>query len=276
MIIGIAGRGDRQEVRKGVDKLLTMLKAREAEYLVEEGLAISPDPNRAERAELVERADILMVIGGDGTLLGLLREYPKAWDKPIIGVKTKGSLGFLMEIDLNEAISAIDSLLNGSFVIEFRDGLKVTDDDGRTWYLLNEIIVRGEHPGKALKASIKLSAHLHEVYRGSCDGILVASPTGSTAYSLSLGGPVLDPSLEAMLVMVLSPLNLSQRPLIVPLNYEVEIRVHRRKAILVGDGEILGSISEGGAVKVERGKRARFIRLKEDFYMRLRERLSWC
>lgn len=239
------------EAARGVEKWLT-----------ERGLTVLVDPFAASwldregrsRAEIAQAADLMVVLGGDGTLLAVAREMGTR-PVPVLGVNL-GHLGFLAEVAPEEQYDALERVLRGEMQTVERMRLEArAERDGREigrFLAINDaVITRGE-----LSRMIDLETLTDDVpvttYHG--DGLIVATPTGSTAYSLSAGGPILVPGFDAFLLTPICPHTLGQRPLVLPETVQIEIRVFPREgnAQLTLDGQRGLALHSGDRVFVSR------------------------
>ncbi len=216
------------------------------------------------------RADLVVAIGGDGTLMRTLRRIEGI---PILGVKV-GALGFLCETTPEDAKPVLDKILSGNYYLDYRTRLSVRYK-GRCFYeVMNEVVIASSRPSRIL--SILLSKDNAPVYRGKADGIIISTTTGSTAYALSAGGAIIDPALEVMEVVLMCPLSTGIRPLILPISSTLEIRLltDGSQGILVLDGDEASSVDYETPVTIERSdKSALFIRVNPpDFYRRVRDK----
>ncbi|RLF12054.1 MAG: NAD(+) kinase [Thermoprotei archaeon] len=221
--------------------------------------------------------DALIAIGGDGTILRTLKRLANP-ETPILGVKV-GKICFLGEVEPEELQLALDKLLRGDYAVEEVMKLRASIAEGKSSDAVNEVVFVTSQPAKVIQFEVIVGGE--EVFRGLADGAIIATPTGSTGYALSAHGPVIDPELEAMLVVLLNPLNLSSRPLVVPASETLKFKVlaPSPEALVVVDGEVVGKINVGGEVEVKKSPvKARFIRFharKPAFYERLRKLVEW-
>ena len=256
-------------------------------WLAGRGLRVVLDEFAAEvvgrpgisRSELAEQVDFIVVLGGDGTLLSVSRASGTR-SVPILGINL-GTLGFLTEVALDETFAALEALFEGNIRIEQRMRLRAEvwrQEELHSSYLaLNDAVINQSDMARMLD----ISAHVNgeDVTCYHADGLIVATPTGSTAYSLSAGGPIVDPQLEALLLTPICPHTLTQRPVVLPADAVVEIQVSPRGggARLTADGQ------EGCELKVD--DRVRILRSEyplalvvSPFRKRfeiLREKLHW-
>jgi len=234
-------------------------------WLVQRGLQVLMDPHAASlvaadevpRSDLAAKADFLIVLGGDGTLLAVARAVGER-SVPILGVNL-GTLGFLAEIAREEMYEALDAVLAGRYRVEPRMRLEVSVQRagrccGRYLALNDAVIARN-----ALSRMVDLETWADgvEVTTYHADGLIAATPTGSTAYSLSAGGPLLLPQAEAVVLTPISPHTLTQRPLVLPGGCDVEILVQDARGgevRLTVDGQVGCALEEGDRVRVRRAE----------------------
>jgi NAD+ kinase len=245
------------------------------------GIALCRDHNPlldiATTGADVANADILITIGGDGTFLKGAR-IAAEFDIPILGINT-GRLGFLTELDAEDALGEYLPLLFSSraFAIERRLALQARVNDGEWRFALNEIAVR--RSSHARMAPFWLALDGEEIAHIPCDGIIVATPTGSTAYFLSAGGPIIAPDVEAIGVVALLPHTFFARPIVVSPNAVVTIRCddELRLATFDTDGEHIHDVRSGDRIDVARYPvPMRFVRIRpRTFFARLEDKLQW-
>jgi len=257
--------------------LMAWLERRGVEPLVPAGTAEGIGcPERGIGAEGLARADCVLSLGGDGTLLQAARLVAKM-GIPILGVNL-GHLGFLTEIELNELFPSLERLLRGDFRIEDRMMLSAClERDGRktSFTALNDVVITKG----AFSRMLRLEVYVDEAYLDTypADGLIVSSPTGSTAYSLSAGGPLVSPELQVMIITPICPHTLYARPLVVRGDREIRVRVHAPGAevMLTVDGQQGVHLDDGDEVLTSRAETpARLIRLQgRSFYSLVREKL---
>ncbi|UCF12342.1 MAG: NAD(+)/NADH kinase [Thermoplasmatales archaeon] len=219
--------------------------------------------------EINEKADIVVTIGGDGTILMALEEI----EKPIFAINS-GGMGFLAEVESKYAIDGLRRIIEGNYNIEERAKLKITLDGKRLTDATNEVTVQTDRIAKILYLKLFVDEELIETM--GADGIIVATPTGSTSYSLSVGGPIMDPTVNAMIIAPLAPFKLSARPWIVPLNKNIKITLlaKSKETKLVIDGRVAKVVTpESDIVVTGSEKKVRFIRFGESFYQMVRLKL---
>ena len=227
--------------------------------------------------EVVQKADTLLVLGGDGSMLRAVREL-EGRDVPVIGVNL-GSLGFMTSVTEDDLERAIDCLLRGEYSTSLRSMLECCIiRDGAvvgSFTALNEaVILSGPRVG-----TLRMWVDQQEVGDCVCDGVIISTPTGSTGHSLSAGGPVLSPTTPAFVVSFICPHTLSIRPLVLSHDSTVEIIVVERAvgARLVIDGQVGAGVEIGDTIRVRRSPTSvRFIHLPDyDYFSVLRQKLHW-
>jgi NAD+ kinase len=236
-----------------------------------------------DRDSLPRECDLIVVLGGDGTLIGMAdRIAEAAVDVPILGVNF-GSLGFLTEITLPELYPSLESVLAGSAQIEERMMLR-----SRTWrdgavladrLALNDVVITKG----ALSRIIDLTVDIGDrhVMRVRADGLIVASPTGSTAYNLAAGGPILHPEVDALLLTPIAPHMLTNRPVVIPASSEVRVQPimngSNDDVFVTFDGQSGHPLQSNDEIRITRGERPlRLIRASTRTYFDvLRQKLKW-
>ena len=231
------------------------------------------DKDESASADSVyEWCDVVVSFGGDGTMLDSVRNLRSG--QPILGINM-GKIGFLTEVDENEIDFAVRCLKDKSYEIETRTLIK-TVVDGREYYALNEIIVSRQDPCHISSFNLILDGVKADEVRS--DGILVSTPTGSTAYSLSCNGPVLSPTVKALIVNAICPHSLHSCPMVIDDNMKIDITTNSSNIRIIVDGVVVKTNEGAGAsVTIEKAeKQASFIRFKnENFYNKLRKKLNY-
>ena len=214
-------------------------------------------------------AEVLLAIGGDGTILRALQ----LGDAKVLGINS-GSLGFLAEVYAEEADAYLERVARGDYKVEERMRLKVTVDGQRMFDCTNEVVVHTAHIAKIRHFEIRLDDEVVERVRA--DGVIVATPTGSTSYSMSAGGPIVDPRVEGIIATAIAPFKPASRPHVFPANGKVHVRLLKpRECLLVMDGQHESSLKgTEDVVLTGSERRAKFIRFRDDFYRRIEEKLS--
>lgn len=260
-----------------------------AAWLEARGMEVSIDPVTAEHvqdnrravlslAEIGRRADLAIVIGGDGTMLNIARTLAP-FDVPLVGVNM-GRLGFLTDVSAETLFDTLGAMLDGAHVVEPRMLLSASVRRGDTPLMelaaFNEVSVNKGAHGGLIELEVRVDGQF--VYNLRADGLIVSSPTGSTAYALSAGGPIVHPSLSVLSLVPVCPHTLSNRPILVPGGARVEIHVLRAVGARVHfDSHSHLELEAGDCIAVARSAHAvRLLHpLGHDYYHMLREKLHW-
>lgn len=268
---------------------VTSALVRLAEFLKHRGHALYTTPQTAEQyhvdglivqplAELAQTVDLAIVLGGDGTMLNVARslaEYPV----PLIGVN-QGRLGFLADVSLDTMLPTLEEMLDGEYVAEDRIMLDtfLERDEAiiHATYAFNDVVVSKGMTGRLIEFEVYIDNKF--VYSQRADGLVAATPTGSTAYALSAGGPIMHPTLEAFVLAPICPHTLSARPIAINSRSEIEINlIHAEDARAHFDGQTHADLQVGDRVLIRRAKNA--VRLlhpaEHNYYDTLREKLHW-
>jgi len=231
-----------------------------------------------DEAYLYAKVDFLVSLGGDGTLLTVARKSAE-YDIPVLGFNM-GRLGFLTEIEIEEADLAFNSLAAGEYSVEKRMMLRVelnTKDGGILKYAaLNDVAVAKASFARIIHLKAYINGELVNYY--PADGLLVSSPTGSTAYSLSAGGPIISPDMECMILTPICPHSLNIRPIVTDYRSEIKIEIvdKNRDVLLTVDGQEGTALSDGDIVTVGKYDHyTKLVRIKHrNFYKVLRTKLT--
>jgi NAD+ kinase len=276
----ILSRPERPEVAKVLPGLFTWLTEHAYKVIVDEETAgYIAGQEVVPRSQMAAQSlDLVIVLGGDGTLLSAAR-VTAAVDVPLLGVNL-GSLGFLTEVPLPSLYSMLDAINQGRAAVEHRSLMQVQ--------LLREDMVRGSYNvfndavvNKTVLARLNTyDLYIDETFVSSyrADGMIIATPTGSTAYSLSAGGPVLMPSVGAFVITPVAPHSLTHRPLVVPDSVEIEILLRSEEdvAYLSLDGQPGLDLRDGDRVRCRRSEhQVNLFRTGTDFFQLLRTKLKW-
>ncbi|MDD4249056.1 MAG: NAD(+)/NADH kinase [Methanosarcina sp.] len=270
--IGLASRCDRPEVLEMVRDILANFQSKVQIYVstaTADALGIEGTPVERMRDEGVE---LIISVGGDGTVL---RNIAKMRDPlPILGINM-GTLGFLVDVEPEDAIEAIEEVLYGfSYIEKMRVDVFLNGEMLDT--ATNEVAVMSAKPAKIIQFEVHINdCSLDEI---RADGVVFATPTGSTAYAMSAGGPIVNPRVNAIVVVPVAPFKLSSRPWVVPSDSEITIKLsdHKKEAVIAIDGQKSYRIRPDDVVKLKKSKYpARFVRISDTcFYERVQRKLS--
>ena len=268
---GIVARFDKRKALKIAEETAKYLAGRGLEVYVEETLKGKLKKNWNYIPLEKMQTDFIVTIGGDGTILRTCVALPKP-EPPILAVNM-GVRGFLTEVAPEDTFTAIDKYLKGDFVIERCAKLAITLGSRRLPDALNEVLITVDEPVKILYARVyKNSEHVLDC---QADGVMIATPTGSTGYSLSAGGPVLDPSVDAFVLTPVCSLSVL-RSIVFPADSRISVEVLRPKRVLIVIDGAYRELAETANMCVAATRSENetcFIRFREDFYSRLRSRL---
>lgn len=250
-------------------------------FLIEKGVTVVAEDEKAKELEVTpiseiqpDQIDILISLGGDGTMLRVLHRHSEL-KAPIIGINM-GSLGFMADVPLEKIYPSLSALLSGAYVSQERLVIEGKINDS-TSFAINEVVVhRGKNP-----SLIELLIRIDGIYLNtfSADGLIISTPNGSTAYSLAAGGPILTPDLDAILITPISPHTISNRPIVIKADKEIQIElVSEHEAVDVTyDGIVQQSLSSKEILRVRPSDRKfRLVSLDQhDFFATLRTKLGW-
>ena len=213
-------------------------------------------------------AEVIITVGGDGTILRTLQ----GTDTPILGVNA-GVLGFLTEVQPDQVRSAVKKVVSGKFRIEERLKLKTIMDGKRLEDATNEAVIHTAHIAKMRHFAISVDGTPATEMRA--DGLIVATPTGSTCYAMSVGSSIIDPRVDALVIAPIAPFRLSARPFVVPARSKIQVTIKEpRECIMVIDGQCeFDMCGKEKLVFTASDKKARFVSFKDDFYRNLEEKL---
>jgi NAD+ kinase len=253
--VGICLKEDQPQAEGAVRQLVEWLGERSITVLGDAQCAGWAGLEPCSREALAQQADLIVALGGDGTLLSVARATGTR-SVPILGVNL-GRLGFLAEVSAEELLPALDKALSGDLAVVSRMRLDVRvgrdNEEVGAFLALNDAVITNSQLSRMIDLDLYADAVRVTTYHA--DGLIIATPTGSTAYSLSAGGPLLAPDLEALVLTPICPHSLTQRPLVLPETAEVEVVPHVRGegASLTVDGQAgLAELREGDRITVRR------------------------
>ncbi|AKC62592.1 ATP-NAD kinase [Clostridium sporogenes] len=268
--IGININTDKNISRDILDKIFQYIH----EECSEAKIKVFYDSKGLDNEENIE-LDVVMVLGGDGTILGTARALAK-YDVPIFGIN-RGHLGFLAEVELEDCKKAIKNLFKGQYKIEDRIMLKCDLNEKEEDFLaLNDIVLTKGNLSRIVKYSIYVDDVWYTTF--VADGVIVATPTGSTAYSLSAGGPILYPDLDVLEVTPICPHSLGIRPIILNGNSKINIKVLKKyeDPVLTIDGQRYKKVTVDQVTISKSKYQCRLIKFKDkDYFKILRTKISY-
>jgi NAD+ kinase len=263
--VAVLGRRDDARVAEPMSVLIA--------HLTEAGIEVLPE-------EQVARADLVIAVGGDGTMLyagSLTREN----DIPLLGIN-RGRLGFLADVMTDDMLTSVDHILAGDYTVESRlllsADLQRANGEVVTAIAFNDVVLQRSETGRMVDFETSVAGQFVNTHSG--DGLIVATPTGSTAYALSCGGPIVEPHLDAMVVVPICPHTLTDRPIVIAASQPIMIRLldreHTAAAVAI-DGHSIGPFSPDDILTIAAAEnRIRLIHPPGyDFYGILRSKLLW-
>jgi len=278
--VAIVGRHDDPRVAEPMSLLVTHLTKAGIEVLAADEMKLELPVTRCESAALSANADLMIAIGGDGTMLyagNLLSDT----NVPLLGIN-RGRLGFLADVTPEEMLPSVDHILDGQYTIDSRlllaADLKRANGDNISATAFNDVVLQRRETGRMVDFQTSVAGQFVNTHSG--DGLIVATPTGSTAYALSCGGPIIEPHLDAMVVVPICPHTLTDRPIVIAANQPIEVRLLEREetgAAVALDGHSIGDIRPGDSLTIGAAKdRIKLIHPPGyDFYGILRSKLLW-
>ncbi len=258
MKIGILANPKLRDIDQTVREIMSVLEGRASITLdADLGKSLGIQGKPLEKMEI----DVLITIGGDGTILYALQRY----NHVIAGINA-GQLGFLTEIPRDNIVEMLGRVLSGQYTIEERMRLKVVHNTSRLADCVNEAVLHTSHVSKMHHFDVLVDGK--PALNVRADGLIIATPTGSTSYAMSVGSPIIDPRVGAFVLAPIAPFNLAIRPLVIPANSMVEVRhADKKECMMVLDGQEEISIAPDDVLKLSRSENpARFVRFQEDFY----------
>ena len=279
--VALWGRLGERSVTEPARQVVSHLRKRGIAVLA----SITSDPTRevadathVDEREAAKRADLVIAIGGDGTLLHAARNVA-ARDVPLVGIN-RGRLGFLTDVTPEHLREALDAILAGKYLAERRLTLaaKVGKRAKSSLFALNDIVLQKGDTGRLLDFTTEVDNVYVNTHRG--DGLIVATPTGSTAYALSCGGPIIQPNVDALVMVPICPHTLSDRPLVLPSSSEIRVTLDNAggsEAHVVCDGESVARMAAGDVLTISLAKQPiTLLHPREyNYYELLRSKLNW-
>lgn len=281
MKVGIIANSQKTGARSALEHLMGVLSVRGISIVLgKEAASLCDQPGGMDGPSLAAASDVIAVLGGDGTMLNAMAKLG-ATDKPVAGINI-GNLGFLTSCTDGEVEEFADALLSGNFETSRRTLLcatiKSADGAEQKFLALNEVVLARGQTGRLVSLSASVDGELLNHYRA--DGLIVATPTGSTAYSLSAGGPLISPSAAVFVITPICPHTLSQRSLTIDDDLKVELspeNADEAPMLFTVDGRDCETIHPGDRIEVRKADHClNLLRLPgRSFYEALRQKLNW-
>ena len=279
--VGLIAKPDAPAAPRVIRQVVEWLAAHGLTAVLEKetaGLVPSASVQAASKPELPGLVDLLIVLGGDGTLLSMARAVGDL-GVPILGVNL-GGLGFLTATTLDEMVPALEAVRAGGMAIEERMVLGARlIRNGQTvgeYSALNDVVITKSAMSRIVDLAVSVGGRHATAYRA--DGLIISTPTGSTAYNLSTGGPILFPTMDAVVLTPIAPHTLSNRPIVIPASERIEVTLlDDQDVMLTMDGQVGVPLRERDTVEVQKAAaRIRLLRFpQKDFFSVLRTKLKW-
>ena len=281
MKVGIVAKPDAPEAPGLIRRLLLFLRDREVPVVLEkQTAALVSDENvtAVTRTEIPSEVDLIVVLGGDGTLLSMARSVG-GLGVPLLGVNL-GGLGFLTATTTDETLPAVDAYLKGGMTVEdrmmlearvMRAGQHVFEQAA-----LNDVVITKSAMSRIINLNVSVEGQTATAYRA--DGLIISTPTGSTAYCLSAGGPILFPTMDAIVLVPIASHTLTNRPIVLPGSHRISVTLQTAQEVMLTlDGQVGFELRDHDVVEVSQSRaRVRLVRFAErHFFSVLRTKLKW-
>jgi NAD+ kinase len=276
--VGLVAKRTSPEALKAAAEVVEWLSRRGLEVDCDEAVKSAGGAESVAVFDPTIAYDLVVVLGGDGTLLSVARNLEH--EAPILGVNL-GTLGFLTEVGRAELYPALVDVLDGEYRLEERALLDVrlerAGGGGKSWRVLNDAVITKSALARIVELTYRIDGHLLAACRS--DGLIISTPTGSTAYNLSAGGPILDPQLPVVVLTPICPHTLTLRPVVVSDSSVIEVTLEtpREEVFLTLDGQEGAPMDQGDRVRVRRSDaRVRLVKTtRRGFFDGLRDKLHW-
>lgn len=264
---------EKEESRQLGTKVIDFLTKKGVTVVVEDdkASALNASPLSSATPENIEG---LITMGGDGSILRVAHQYAHL-NAAILGINL-GHLGFMADVQISEIIPSLEDLLNGAYTIQERLMLDGHSSGGATFFAMNDCVLhRARNP-----SLVEITIHVDDLFLNTfeADGVIIATPNGSTAYSLAAGGPILSPDIEALVITPICPHTLSNRPIVI--NFQHEIRIEYVSKIdpieCVADGLDHFEVASGDTISLKKSsQKFKLINLNRDYFTTIRHKLGW-
>lgn len=272
-VVGIFLKPNYKAIKPIYNSIKSYFESKDIEVLLDISSAnMIGDSSGSGFDEICKKSDILVSIGGDGTLISVARRSYE-YERPILGIHL-GTLGFLTDITIEQLPVFIDKLKQNEYLLENRMMLDVCIDD-KSYVAFNDVVISRKSTSNILTVDALINDKLFNSYNG--DGVIIATPTGSTAYNLSVGGPLVYPFSNNFILTPIASHSLTQRPLVLPCEFIIEFVVQDDNAVLSIDGQDNYKIDQNSKIKIKMAnKKARLLHPKNrDYFKVLKDKLQW-
>ncbi len=274
--IGVVLRPSTPELKDSYIKLENIFKSHSIEVLLEKKSAKMIGTSGESFEKICKECDFIVSFGGDGTLISTVRKSFD-FDIPILGVHA-GNLGFLADLSLDELDSFVQKIIQNRYRVDERAVLEATvikNAKEVKYYAFNDIVLTRTRVSNMIHIETLVDSQSFNTYYG--DGVIVSTPTGSTAYNLSAGGPVLFPMSNVFALTPICPHSLTQRPVVLPGKYAIEMKTSEERALIIIDGQDVHELELGESVHIKlAAKTVKLIHKEEyNYFNVLKEKLRW-
>ncbi len=278
--VAFVGRFTDPRVAEPMQVLAAHLAVRKVDAIAAPGVLPGTNVRSVDESSLAREADLFIAVGGDGTML-YAANMARDLQVPLLGIN-RGRLGFLADITPDAMLDSLDQVLAGQYTRESRlmlnAGILAPDGSAKVAIALNDVVLQRRETGRMVDFETRIAERYVNTHAG--DGLIVATPTGSTAYALSCGGPIIEPTLDAVVLVPICPHTLSDRPIVIPSRHPIEVRLLAQQDIraeVTVDGRTLGDLNAADRLLIEQAdKRITLIHPPGyDYYEILRSKLHW-
>lgn len=274
MIVALFPNPTIADSRNTAKKVMEHLEKKGIEVVVRGAAAEALEATAVEKIS-PERVDLCVTFGGDGTILRMVHEYPDL-KAPILAINM-GTIGFMADTQVKEVFEAVDAVVGGSFSVQERIMMEAEVAQGSKSFAVNEVVIHRSQVPSLIELAVSVGGR--HVNTFAADGLILSTPTGSTAYSLASGGPILTPDLDAFVITPICPHTISNRPIVISPNQDIVVQyLSRHDPIEVTcDGIHEVALSTGQSLTVRKAQRRfRLVTLSHnDYYKTLRTKLAW-
>ncbi|HUH41654.1 MAG TPA: NAD(+)/NADH kinase [Sulfurimonas sp.] len=274
--VGVILRPSSPQLKSSYEKLESIFKSYDIEVLIEDKSAKMIGASGSSFKKICTECDVLISFGGDGTLISTVRRSFD-YDIPILGIHA-GSLGFLADLSLDELDSFVEKITQNRYRIDERSVLEATvikNEKETKMYAFNDVVLTRTRVSNMIHIETLINSRAFNTYYG--DGVVVSTPTGSTAYNLSAGGPVLFPMSNVFALTPICPHSLTQRPVVLPGKFEIEMKTSEERALIIIDGQDVHELELGESVHMKLATKTVKLMHKEEYnyFDVLKEKLRW-
>jgi len=274
-IVGFVLRPDSLDILSLYREISKKFEDKGMEVLLDSESATMIGFKGIEFEEMCNQVDLLVSLGGDGTLLGLVRKS-YGFDKPVLGINA-GNLGFLADIPIESVDDMVERLMVGNYRIDNRimiEGYIERDGEKEEFYAFNDVVITRPTIAHMIRLDAFIDNDWFNTYRG--DGLIISTPTGSTAYNLSLGGPIVYPMSKVFIMTPIAPHSLTQRPLVLPIEFSINLSSPDKLVVMIDGQDDYILNAEDRLVIKGASMTAKLLHKKEHSNFKvLREKLSW-